>query len=41
MEEWTNARIAQHLGVSERTVFNDLKLAMAHCRDALARSDRR
>jgi RNA polymerase sigma factor (sigma-70 family) len=41
IEEWTNARIALHLGISERTVFNDLKLAMAHCRDALARSDRR
>lgn len=41
IEAWTNARIALHLGVSERTVFNDLKLAMAHCRDALTRSDRR
>nr|WP_244669830.1 sigma-70 family RNA polymerase sigma factor [Kaistia sp. 32K] len=40
IEEWTNARIALHLGVSERTVFNDLKLAMAHCRDALARKDK-
>jgi len=40
IEEWTNARIALHLGISERTVFNDLKLAMAHCRDALARSDK-
>lgn len=39
IEEWTNARIADHLGISERTVFNDLKLAMAHCRDALARLD--
>lgn len=39
VEEWTNARIADHLGISERTVFNDLKLAMAHCRDALARLD--
>ena len=39
VEEWSNARIAEHLDVSERTVFNDLKLAMAHCRDALARLD--
>lgn len=39
IEEWPNARIAEHLGVSERTVFNDLKLAMAHCREALARRD--
>lgn len=41
IEGWTNARIAAHLGVSERTVFNDLKLAMAHSRDALARYERR
>nr|WP_269214139.1 RNA polymerase sigma factor [Brucella pseudogrignonensis] len=39
IEEWSNVRIAAHLGVSERTVFNDLKLAMAHCREALARRD--
>jgi RNA polymerase sigma factor (sigma-70 family) len=39
IEEWSNVRIAEHLGISERTVFNDLKLAMAHCRDALARLD--
>ncbi|MEO9340822.1 sigma-70 family RNA polymerase sigma factor [Mesorhizobium sp. SB112] len=39
IEEWSNVRIATHLGISERTVFNDLKLAMAHCRDALARLD--
>jgi RNA polymerase sigma factor (sigma-70 family) len=40
IEEWPNNRIAEHLGVSERTVFNDLKMAMAHCREALARHDR-
>ncbi len=40
IEGWSNPRIARHLGVSERTVFNDLKLGMAHCREALARSDR-
>jgi RNA polymerase sigma factor (sigma-70 family) len=39
IEEWSNVRIADHLGISERTVFNDLKLAMAHCRDAMARLD--
>ncbi|GGA87989.1 hypothetical protein GCM10011491_14710 [Brucella endophytica] len=39
LEEWSNARIAEHLGISERTVFNDLKLALGHCRDALARLD--
>lgn len=37
IEEWSNNRIAAHLGISERTVFNDLKLALAHCQDALAR----
>lgn len=31
IEGWTNRRIAAHLGVSERTVFNDLKMALAHC----------
>lgn len=40
MEGWTNARIAAHLGVCERTVFNDLKMAMGHCRSALVRLDR-
>ncbi|SFL20729.1 RNA polymerase sigma factor, sigma-70 family [Pseudovibrio ascidiaceicola] len=41
IEEWPNHRIAKHLNVSERTVFNDLKLAMAHCRDALHRLERK
>jgi RNA polymerase sigma factor (sigma-70 family) len=41
LEEWPNARIAEHLGTSERTVFNDLKLALGHCRDALARLDKK
>ncbi len=41
IEEWSNVRIAAHLGISERTVFNDLKLAMAHCRDAMMRLDRK
>ncbi|MFT4116026.1 RNA polymerase sigma factor [Bradyrhizobium sp.] len=40
VEEWSNARIAKHLGIAERTVFNDLKLAMSHCRDAMLRFDR-
>jgi RNA polymerase sigma factor (sigma-70 family) len=39
IEGWCNARIAVHLDVSERTVFNDLKIAMAHCRDTLLRFD--
>ena len=41
IEEWSNRRIADHLGISERTVFSDLKLAMAHCRETLARLDGR
>jgi RNA polymerase sigma factor (sigma-70 family) len=41
IEEWSNVRIAEHLGISERTVFNDLKLAMAHCRDAMVRRERK
>lgn len=40
IEGWSNVKIAEHLNVSDRTVFNDLKLAMAHCRDALQRLDR-
>jgi RNA polymerase sigma factor (sigma-70 family) len=40
IEEWSNRRIAEHLGIGERTVFNDLKTAMAHCRERLARLDR-
>ncbi|MFH1558584.1 MAG: RNA polymerase sigma factor [Pseudomonadota bacterium] len=40
VEEWPNRRIAEYLDVSERTVFSDLKLAMAHCREALARLER-
>lgn len=39
IEGWSNRRIAAHLGISERTVFSDLKTALAHCRDALARLD--
>jgi RNA polymerase sigma factor (sigma-70 family) len=37
LEGWTYARIAGHLGVSRNTVYNDIKLVMGHCRDALAR----
>ncbi|MEW5422939.1 RNA polymerase sigma factor [Amorphus sp. 3PC139-8] len=40
LEGWTNAHIAEVLGVSQRTVFNDLKLAMTHCREAMQRRDR-
>ncbi|MFH1558589.1 MAG: sigma-70 family RNA polymerase sigma factor [Pseudomonadota bacterium] len=38
VEKWTQPQIAAHLGVSAGTVFNDLKLAIAHCQSALDRS---
>ncbi|ABD87535.1 RNA polymerase sigma factor [Rhodopseudomonas palustris] len=41
VRKWPYPRIAEHLGVSQNTVFNDLKLAVGHCHDALARIDRR
>lgn len=40
MEGWSYPAIAQHLGVSPNTVYNDLRLAMAHCVAAMARPDR-
>ncbi|ANH03415.1 RNA polymerase subunit sigma-70 [Shinella sp. HZN7] len=40
IEKWSYPKIAEHLGVSPNTVFNDLKLAHAHCVDALAKIDR-
>jgi len=36
---WSYPRIASHLGVSPNTVYNELRLALAHCLDALARGD--
>lgn len=41
LENWSNRRIADYLGVSERTVFNDLKMALGHCRDAMTRYETR
>ncbi|WP_209017022.1 RNA polymerase sigma factor [Roseibium aggregatum] len=35
IEGWSQARIAERLGVTERTVHSDLKLALTHCRDIL------
>ncbi len=40
LEGWSYPRIAAHLGVSQNTVYNDMKLAMAHCLDAVTRHDR-
>lgn len=40
IEKWAYPKIAEHLGVSPNTVFNDLKMAHAHCMEALAKIDR-
>lgn len=40
VEGWTYPQIAEHLGVSPNTVFNDMKMAMGHCLDALNRHER-
>jgi len=34
---WTYAQIAEHMGVSRNTVYNDIKLVVHHCQDVLAR----
>ena len=39
-EGWPFSAIAQHLGISPSTVYNDVRLAMAHCMDAMARLER-
>ncbi len=36
-EGWTFAAIAKHLGISTSTVYNELRQAMAHCMDEMAR----
>src|SRR5262245_59730933 len=41
LEGWSYPAIAQHLGVSPNTVYNDMRMAMAHCMDTMARSARR
>jgi RNA polymerase sigma-70 factor (ECF subfamily) len=40
IEGWTYPAIAQHLGVSANTIYNDVRLAMAHCMSAVARQKR-
>lgn len=40
IEGRTYQEIADQLGVSRNTVYNDIKMAMGHCRDALARLER-
>lgn len=41
VEGWSYPRIAEHLGVSAGTVFNDMKLAVGHLHDAMSRHERR
>jgi RNA polymerase sigma factor (sigma-70 family) len=40
LEGLTQEQIALRLGVSQRTVFNDMKLALAHCSLVLQRHER-
>lgn len=40
IEGWSYQEIADHLNVSRNTVYNDIKMVMGHCRDALARLER-
>ena len=35
IQGWPYPKIAAHLGVSPNTVYNDIRLAMAYCLDAL------
>jgi RNA polymerase sigma-70 factor (ECF subfamily) len=40
MEGWSYPAIAAHLGVSPNTVYNDARLAMAHCVAVMTRPNR-
>lgn len=37
---WSYPRIAEHLGVSPNTVYNDIRAALAQCLQALSRMDK-
>ena len=41
VHEWPYPKIAAHLGVSSNTVYNDIRIAMACCLDAIARAEGR
>ncbi|QKP78831.1 RNA polymerase sigma factor [Methyloligella sp. GL2] len=41
VDGWSYAQIAEHLGVSRNTVYNDVKRALGHCYDALRRFETR
>lgn len=40
VEGWSYPKIADHLRISQGTVFNDMKLAMGHFLDAISRAER-
>ena len=40
IEGYTYREIADILGVSRNTIYNDIKMALGHCRDVLARLER-
>ncbi|UEM05744.1 RNA polymerase sigma factor [Skermanella rosea] len=40
VEGWSYPKIADHLGISQGTVFNDMKLAMGHFLDTISRAER-
>lgn len=39
LEGFSQEEISNQLGISQRTVFNDLKMALAHCSNAMRRHD--
>ncbi|GGF62878.1 hypothetical protein GCM10007301_23280 [Azorhizobium oxalatiphilum] len=41
LEGWSYPAIAEHLRVSPNTVYNDMRMGMAHCVAAMARAERR
>lgn len=40
LKGWTYQEIADHLGVSRNTVYNDIKLVLVSCREAVERLER-
>ncbi|MDH4983703.1 sigma-70 family RNA polymerase sigma factor [Hyphomicrobium sp. D-2] len=40
LEGWSYAQIAAHLGIARNTAYNDVKLVMMRCHDALMSLDR-
>lgn len=39
LEGWSYAQIAEHLGISRNTAYNNVKLVMARCHDVFAQLD--